>query len=167
MKTKEAIEIGKAGLRLFGIDLPDSEEELKKLIEAETQNVKVNLAGREVKDLIDAPDMTDLEKVAATKILINMTPPARFIGKHIFDSIMLKMVNISLKYGNSNVTAFAYMSYGWTLAGRDEFEAAYQYGELALKVNEKFNNITFKCKLNMIFGSYISHWKNHLRTECE
>ncbi|MEP0754833.1 AAA family ATPase [Trichocoleus sp. Lan] len=167
MKTKEAIEIGKAGLRLFGISLPDGEKELRKLIESETQKVKANLAGREVKDLIDAPDMTDLEKVAATKILINMTPPARFIGKHIFDSIMLKMVNISLKYGNSNVTSFAYMSYGWTLAGRDEFESAYQYGELALKVNEKFNNLTFKCKLNMIFGSYISHWKNHLRTECE
>ncbi|MBD2742187.1 ATP-binding protein [Coleofasciculus sp. FACHB-1120] len=167
MKTKEAIEIGKTGLRLFGIDLPDGEEELTKVIEAEAQKVKENLAGRAVKDLIDAPDMTDLEKVAATKILINMTPPARFIGKHIFDSIMLKMVNISLKYGNSNVTSFAYMSYGWTLAGRDEFEAAYQYGELALKVNKKFNNITLKCKLNMIFGSYISHWKNHLRTECE
>lgn len=167
MESKEAIEIGRAGLRLFGINLPERDEELKQLIGQETQKVKENLGDRKVRDLIHAPEMTNPENVAATKILINLTPPARFVSKNIFDAVMLKMVNISLKYGNSDVTSFAYMSYGWTLAGKYEFKTAYQFGDLALKINEKFNNIKFKCKLNMIFGSYISHWKNHLKIDCD
>ena len=165
VKPQEAVEISKEGLRLFGIDIPDDETELKTLIERENKILKVNIGNKKITELINAPEMTEPEQITLTKLLINTIMPARFVNKNLAYAVILKTVNISLTYGNSNVTSFAYMSYGLALAGIDEFETAYEFGSLALKLNDKFNNLALKPRLYSVFSNYINHWKNHLKTD--
>jgi PAS domain S-box-containing protein len=167
VEPKAAIAIIKAGLKIFDIDIPNTEDELSVLVETETQAVAMNLGDRNIQDLICAPNMSDSEQIAIAKLLTNAIVSARFVSRNLAYAIVLKAVNISLRYGNSNVTAFAYMSYGWTLAGIDELERAYEFGTLALKLNEKYNNIALKSRLYSVFGIFINHWKNHLSTDYE
>ncbi|MBD1924655.1 AAA family ATPase [Microcoleus sp. FACHB-831] len=165
VKPKEGVEIAKEGLRLFGINIPDDESQLKALIQQENQLLKVHLADREVQDLLHASNMTSPEQIALTRLLINTIMPARFVNKDLAYAVILKTVNISLKYGNCDLTSFAYMSYGLALSGIDQFENAYEFGSLALKLNEKFNNLTLKPRLYSVFSNYINHWKNHINTD--
>ena len=128
-----------------------------------TLQVKRNLAGRQIADLISAPPLSDPAKMVAIRLLMEIFPAAFLSGSgNLFPFLVLKSVNISLRYGNSAEAAFAYAAYGMLLCGALEDPAlGYEFGKLAVAMNDRFDNIALKSRVIYVYAMFIHHWSNH------
>ncbi|HEY9665298.1 MAG TPA: SpoIIE family protein phosphatase, partial [Coleofasciculaceae cyanobacterium] len=132
--------------------------------EDELKLYQANLEKSEIAELIDAPEMTNLQIRACMKLLMNMITPAYYTDQDVFTLISLKMVNLSIEHGNSKESAYGYCLWG-SLAGvrLDDYEVGYEFGQLAMRLTEKFNDANLACKVFNIFGGLTSHWRSHLQ----
>ncbi len=163
-RMRDSIDAALHGLRLLGIEI--SAEISAAVLEAEIAAIAHNLAGREVADLIHAGRMTNAETSAAVGLLMEIFPAAFLSGSgNLFHFLVLRSVNLSLKYGNSTETAFAYAAYGMLLSGAMNRPAeGYEYGKLALVMNESFDDIALKSRIIYVHAMFIHHWSNHWST---
>lgn len=156
----ESIQAAIEGLSLLGVDLleaPDSDA-----IAEEIAQVKVNLRDRSIPSLIDAPKLSDPEVQVAIRLLMEIFPAAFLSGSgNLFPYLVLKSVNLSLRYGNGPESAFAYVAYGMLLCGSlDNPSLGFEYGKLALAMNERFDDITLKSRIIYVYTMFIHHWNN-------
>jgi PAS domain S-box-containing protein len=157
-KFDEAIAIGIEGLKLLGLNLPVKPG--KATILLEIVKTKWNLGRRKIEELIHLPEMTDPNKKAAMNLLLNIAAPAFFVNQDLFALVTLKMVNMSLRYGNANISSFGYMIYAVMLGtALGNFESGYEFGQLALNLNTRFNNTELTAKLNTSFSVLVYPWR--------
>ncbi|HEY9702977.1 MAG TPA: GAF domain-containing protein, partial [Allocoleopsis sp.] len=161
-RVQEALEVGLEGLKMLGFDLP--KEPNQNHLQNALNEIKKMLGNRNPESLLHLTTMTELEKKAAMKLLINLTVPAYYANINLHNLIILQMVIISLKYGNTSETAYAYIMYGAIVQSyHQNYHAAYEFGELGLKLHEKYKNIHLSAKVINQFGVYIAPWKKHLK----
>jgi predicted ATPase/GAF domain-containing protein len=162
-KFADAVRLGREGLALLGVTLPDSEAEQQACLQAELAEVDANLSGRRIEDLIDAPVMNDPEREALLHLLCDLTMPIFFASPALYQTAVLKQVNVSLKHGSSDVSAFAYIVYGFMLATMMGRPAdGHAFGRLALALNEKLPNASLASKVHLAFSGY-AYLCEHLR----
>ncbi|MEH1978242.1 MAG: AAA family ATPase [Nostoc sp.] len=169
MTQGENIEAGfKAGLKglsIMGMPLPVTSEEQQTAIETELQELKTKLQTVQIADLFDLPEMTDPEKKVCMGLLADVWAAAYMGGdQHLSCLAPLLMVGLSLKYGNAESSGFAYCLYGMNLANQGNYQTAYQFGTLALKLDRHFNSTQFIFKTNNIFAHTINPYNQHLKT---
>ena len=106
-------------------------------IQLELAKTTANLANRCIESLIDLPEMTQVEPLAVMRILSRTNVLAYQASPEFILLIVIKQVNLSLKYGNAPLSAFAYVVYGLVLCGTiGDIETGYKFGKLALSVVE-------------------------------
>ncbi|MEH2431967.1 MAG: AAA family ATPase [Nostoc sp.] len=126
----------------------------------ETQSI---LAEKKTEDLIYLPEMTDPEKLAAMHILTKLFMPV-FVGMNTLIPLLVsQQINLSVKYGNTADSAYAYAMYGLILCGQGEIDTGYQFGQLALQVLERFHSQELKARTYVIAIAFVIHWKQHIR----
>ena len=133
----EAAAMGREGVALFDIHFPDSEKEKLALVDQEIGAIQERLAGKEVADLVNLPLMEDPDKKICMKLLMTMWAP-NYISGDIPMTMLIaaSMVRLSLDYGNSEESAYGYVTHGINVAARTHDHAsAYEFGQLALSVN--------------------------------
>ncbi|HSF76664.1 MAG TPA: serine/threonine-protein kinase PknK, partial [Microcoleus sp.] len=146
-----ALDNGLAVLEMFGISL--EQEPPQELI---------------VDDLANLPTMTAPDKLAAMRILNLIITPAFIVNPAMFPQILYTKIALSIKYGNSPESAFAYVWYGVLLCGGlGDIESGYRFGKLAILLLEKFNSITLKSKIVCIFNCLARFWKDPLKATLE
>ena len=150
-------------LNKLGISFPTQPSKLHILYEL--GRTKLNLISKNIAHLIDLPVMTDSNKLAAMRILSGVSSATYLSAPALLPLIVLKQVNLSLKYGNTAMSGYAYASYGLILCSEaiGDIETGYEFGKLALKVGEKFKDKKFKAKTIFIVNYFIKHWKEHLK----
>ena len=160
-RMQSSIEAALEGLALLGIyiDKDVSQEQL----DAEIAAVGVNLGDRKVADLAYSERMTDEGVLVSIELLMEIFPAAFLSGAgRMFYFVVLRSVNLSLQHGNSTETAFAFAAYGMLLCGGlDDPAAGYEYGKLALAMNESDEDIGLKSRIIYVYGMFIHHWSNH------
>ena len=162
-RIAEAVSVGLLALGLFRIDLPGDEEARKAALEAELVEVQANLGGRPAGALLDLPALTDPDKKVLLKLLTSLFIPSFIVSPVLFMLIVAKHVNLSLGHGHSEVSAHGYMAYGVILASSlGRYKEAYEFGRLALDLNERSGNADQECKLNAVFVDYM-HYRRPLR----
>ncbi|GAB4181838.1 MAG: hypothetical protein Fur006_17160 [Coleofasciculaceae cyanobacterium] len=159
----EAIETALSILKLLGIKFPKKPNKLDVFLEL--VKTKLTLTGKQIKDLIDLPKMTDPYKLAAMRILSRVASAAYFASPELMGLIVLKQVNLSIKYGNTSVSSYAYAAYGLILSGEavGDIDVGYKFGQLALRMVDKFNAKELNARTLFIVNYFIKHWKEHLR----
>ncbi|MBD1805966.1 AAA family ATPase [Microcoleus sp. FACHB-SPT15] len=159
----DAVKTALSVLTMLGIRFPKKSNKLD--IISELVRTKVRLAGKRIEDLIDLSEMSDPYKLAAMRILSGVASAAYFAASELFPLIVLKQVNLSIKYGNTPVSSYAYATYGLILSGEvvGDVESGYQFGQLALRLLDKFNAKELKARTLFIVNYFIRHWKEHLR----
>jgi predicted ATPase/signal transduction histidine kinase len=161
---EKAIQIGLETLKLFGLDLPEhpSMEEIQALF------FTVEGAIGEPMDLLDAPAMILPEPERMVSLLMNLVPPTYLVNQPLLGLIVLKMMEITLEHGNTLLSVFVYTWYGTILCGNfGDYQKGYTFGQLALKLNEKFGTTILNGKLYMSFGNFISHWSRPIQDNLE
>ncbi len=162
-KPLEAISTALSVLKLLGIRFPNKPTKFNILLELAM--TKLSLVGKRIEDLINLPVMTDPYKLAAMRILAGVVSAAHFATPELLPLLVLKQVNLSIKYGNTAASACAYATYGLILSGEvvGDIETGYQFGQLALLLLDKFNAKELKARTLLIVNYFIKHWKEHLR----
>ncbi|BAY90621.1 MULTISPECIES: trifunctional serine/threonine-protein kinase/ATP-binding protein/sensor histidine kinase [unclassified Tolypothrix] len=160
------LDIALAVLHNLGIDIPayPTPEDIGKAL-GETHRI---LVGKEPLELIDLPLMTDARAKAAIRILSSMFGSAYNGCPEMLPLIIGKQVNLSIEYGSSSLSAFAYASYGLILcAFVGDVKTSYQFGQLALNLMEKFSAEELHAKIAAVFNNYIRHWQDPLHKTLE
>jgi len=162
-KPLEAIDTALSVLKMLGIRFPKKPNKLDIIIAL--ARTKIGLAGKRIEDLIDLPEMTDPDKIAAMRILSIMFSAAYFATPELLPLIVFKQVNLSIKYGNTSVSSCAYATYAVILSGETvgDIETGYQFGQLALLLLDKFNTKELQARTIFIVNYFVNHWKEHLR----
>lgn len=162
-KFAETIKAVRSGLALFGIELPESDEQCKAECDVEIARIKENMAGRSIESLIDSPTIDDPEKKTIIQLMMNLCL-ASYEQYHFLGRLgMFKLVNIALTHGHSSFSAYGYSMYAVLLSTTyNRPEDGYKFGKLALDLNEEFNNITIAAKLHFLFAIHHFTFK-HIR----
>jgi predicted ATPase/signal transduction histidine kinase/tRNA A-37 threonylcarbamoyl transferase component Bud32 len=159
----EALDIGVQVLKILGVRLPNKPNMVYLL--AAMAQTKLSLAGKQIEDLATLPKITDAYKLAAIQILMLMAPAASMAGSLYMPLSILAMVDLSVKYGNSAFSAYAYTLYGAILCDKfGDIEGGYRFGHLGLKLLENMNTNSLKCKVSFMFNAMIKHWKEPIKT---
>ena len=157
-----AIQTGRKALKLLGIDLPESD--LQKALDEEIAQARENLGEREIASLLDAPEMIIPEQKLVVKLLSNIDPPAYFSNQALYAVIVVKMAQISLKYGHVPESAKAYVTYGLILGSvLGDYRSGYEFGQLAVQMSDKFNNPAQKCSACLVMAGNLNHWVKHIK----
>lgn len=161
-KVEEAVDIGLYALKLLGMNIPLKPNNLQ--ITSELFKVKFHSGIGKIENLLFLPSMRDNYKIAIMDILMSLTPVAYIIDQKLFVLVVLKIVNLSLKYGNSYASVFGYGVYGLIVGSVfGNYKDGYRFGKLSLSLNDKVNNMEVKSKCNYNFGWFINHWRIHAR----
>lgn len=161
-KALEAINIALAFLKLLGLEFPENPSQSD--VQIEMEKTASNLLNTSIEDLIHLPEMTESQTLAAMRILSSAITLAYQTVPELMPLICFTQINLSLKHGNSPLSAFAYVAYGLMLCGAvGEIESGYQFGKLALNLVAKFNAKEVKAKVIETFNSFIRHWQEHIR----
>jgi predicted ATPase/signal transduction histidine kinase/tRNA A-37 threonylcarbamoyl transferase component Bud32 len=161
-KQLKAIKIAVSTLQLLGISFPD--EPTSSDIQRGMDEIAASLEGKVIPDLINLPLMTDPNKIAAMRILMGVLPAAFQTAPAMMPIIVCEMVNLSLKYGNTPVSAYGYSLYGLLLCGvQGEIDSGYEFGKLASNLVSQVNAEELKAKILTVVSAHVMHWKEHVR----
>jgi PAS domain S-box-containing protein len=156
-RYEAAIQAGRKGLTLLGIELPEAD--FKIAIEIEFAQIKERLQEIEIDALIDRPEMTSLTIKAAIKILGAMDAAAYTLNTNLFTWLTAKQVNLCLEYGIFPQAVKFYADYGIAIIYiLGDYQSAYEFGLLSLNMSKKFKNTSQECKVSLAFGSWLSCW---------
>jgi predicted ATPase/class 3 adenylate cyclase len=160
-KMEASIQSAIAGLSLLGMRI--TANPTRTAVARERALVRRNLAGRQIAALIDAPKLTDPPTKVAIRLLMEIFAAAFLSGSgNLFPFLVLKSVNLSLRYGNSAESAFAYAAYGMLLCGvLDDPALGYEFGKLAVAMNDTLDDIALKSRVIYLHTMFIHHWSNH------
>ncbi|MBW4541239.1 MAG: AAA family ATPase [Myxacorys chilensis ATA2-1-KO14] len=164
-RLAEALALALSVLRLLEVDLPtaptasDAEHAL--------QHIQTALVEREPDALIHLPLMQLPEKLAAMRILATLISITFVCFPPLLPLVICEKVNLSLKYGNSEWSAFAYANYGLLLSTTGDTETGYQFGQLAIRLLDQLNAKSIKAKtFTMVYGMTV-HWQQLLKASLD
>jgi predicted ATPase/signal transduction histidine kinase/tRNA A-37 threonylcarbamoyl transferase component Bud32 len=157
----EAIQFGRQGLKLLGIDLP--EENFKEALDQQVTQIKQQLGQRKISSLIDSPEMTSEQHKMALKILNYLVPPTFQTCQPLFFVVTGIAVNLSLQSGCRAESAYMYACYGILHCGIwSNYQSAYEFCDLGIKLAERFNDLVQKTLCLEVMVGHIGHWRKPL-----
>ncbi|WP_272458700.1 trifunctional serine/threonine-protein kinase/ATP-binding protein/sensor histidine kinase [Polyangium jinanense] len=162
----EAMNAAKDGLAILGVDLPIHlpPEGIQAAMGAEIAEVQASLAVRSLGSLRDAPPMTDPAARAAMGLLTTVLAPAFFVSPLLYALIIVKAVNISLKFGPAPESSDIYAYYGHiTSSILGDRRLGRELALLALSLSDRFRAPDDKCRSSFLLANFISPWVRHLR----
>ena len=158
----EALDTALSVLALLGVKLPKYPNKFQ-IIKALIKT-KILMAGKEINDLRDLPEMTDPEKLAAMQILSHINTAAYVAIPELLAVSVFQQVILSIKFGNAALSAYAYSSYGAILCGViGDIDTGYQFAQLAVKLAEHPKARKYKSRTLMVANALALHWKDHSR----
>ncbi len=162
----DALTSARASLGLFGVSFPDSPQEQQAALEGEIAAIQSLLGRRRIASLIDLPVMTDPEIRMVMNLLTTIWSSAYISGEQALTRLIsATMVRLSLRHGNSEESAYGYATHAITVGPvRADYESAYEFGVLALRVNERFNDSRLRAKICQQFQAHVTLWRRPLRT---
>ncbi|MEO8892360.1 MAG: serine/threonine protein kinase, partial [Coleofasciculaceae cyanobacterium] len=161
-QPQKALDTALQVLKQLGIFLPHNPNKLSIMIGL--FRTKFIVGRKQIRDLANLPQMTNPEHLAAIRILMNIIPAAFAASPALFPLVVFKIVYLSVKYGNTALSAQGYCMYGMLLCGvLEDTDSGYQFGQLALTLLEQFNAREIKAKVYHSFNHFIRECKEPIK----
>lgn len=153
-------------LSMMGIRFPEKAKQhhvIKEMVK-----IKIKMSGKTIKDLEDLPVMKDPLKLAILRMLILTSVPAFLGDANLYPLIIIKLLELTLKHGNSKYSPFIYSTYGILLQiAFNQTRKAIQLSEFALKLMEQYDSKEFKAKVHLLYYSFVYHWNASIKDTLE
>lgn len=163
---KEAVNWGRSGLKLLDVNLPT--RHLKLHVIKELVLLKIHLFGREIDSLASLPTIQNPDHHDIIHMLTLLVTPTYLTSKELFAFVILKGMNLTLKYGNAPMTAYLYASYGIILNSLfEDFAGSFAFGKLGLDLNRKFDDEKYAPATKFLVGTFLNPTKNHIKTSVD
>ncbi|TAD97430.1 MAG: hypothetical protein EAZ98_09615 [Oscillatoriales cyanobacterium] len=160
-QPQDAVYTAIDAIGLFGIRLPKNPTQPQVLLGL--AKTKLILGNKKPEQLVNLPTMTDANKLAAMRILYSAASAAYLCAPKLMPLLVFERVNLSVRHGNTALSAFGYAWYGLILCGiLVDIEAGYQFGQLALQLLERFNATDLRAKVLFMTYTFISHWRDRI-----
>jgi predicted ATPase/serine phosphatase RsbU (regulator of sigma subunit) len=163
-KYTEAIDMLRKVMVVLNLELPT--DNYPEVITKSMDSIKATLKSKKVESLADEPEVKDPEKKIAIQLLTISMPTSYYSSPELWTVLVLKTVNLYLKYGNVGET-YGYSCYGILLAASGDFKLGYEFGKLAVTISDKFKNKSEKCKGSNVFANLIHSWVYHIKNTVE
>jgi predicted ATPase/signal transduction histidine kinase/tRNA A-37 threonylcarbamoyl transferase component Bud32 len=161
-RLKESIDTALEVLEFLGVNFPIQPDflDIQNAIAATTSNLK----NQSLDELLALPEMVDSQHLAAMRILGNVSS-AFYIGKpELYPLVVLKQVDLSVKYGNAANSAYAYATYGLILCATEtDIDFGDRMGNLALNLLDKFQVLSLKAKVFNLVYPFVRVWKQDIK----
>lgn len=159
-QLQKALDMGLQVLHMLNMPVPAEDSDLSNLF----SEIQTLLMGRNIESLIELPMMRDEHKLSALRILISVALPAYFVQPKLYPILGFMQVRLCVQSGNSPMAASAYASYALVLCGNlGDLNAGYRYGQLALKVLEKYPSKEYHARVLTLVNAFSRHWKDSAR----
>jgi predicted ATPase/signal transduction histidine kinase len=112
----------------------------------------------------DLPPMTDPHRLAAINILANMASAAYIGEPALYPLIVLKQIELSLNYGTTPETAYAFSTYGLILCMTGDIPQGNASADVAIALLEKFKALKFKTKIFNLVYHFVRPWQHPIST---
>jgi predicted ATPase/class 3 adenylate cyclase len=161
-RLHDAIETGLEVLAQLGERFPARPNLLHVVADLVATNIA--LSRYSSADLMSLPQMAQPQKIAAMRIIADITSSVYWGRPNLLPLIVFRMVRLSLRYGNNAVSCFAYGSYGVILCGVLGFmRKGAMYARLSLDLLEKLNAKEWKAQIYTPPYALTFHWTEHVR----
>jgi PAS domain S-box-containing protein len=156
----DALATARECLRLFGVSFPDTAEEREAALEGEMAAIRSLLGRRPIAALADLPVMSDPATRTVMGILTDIWASTYILGEPVLARLISAvMVRLSLVHGNSEESAYGYVTHAITVGPvRGQYGDAYEFGRLALTVNDRFNDRRRRAKIHQQFHAHVNLW---------
>ncbi|MFD0715818.1 AAA family ATPase [Paenibacillus sp. GCM10027626] len=152
-KYAEATMLGLNSLKEFHIHV--SPAPTKATIITEVLRVEALLRNR-IHRLADLPQMTDKNRIAAIHTIFSIVSSTFFTNKKVFFLLVCKAVQLSLKYGNTPVSAAVYSAYGMFVGiALGKYVRGYELAKVGLELSERYDVPSIKSKTHVMFGGVL------------
>jgi PAS domain S-box-containing protein len=156
------LRVGLESLSLLGLKYPAKpgiHHILAKLIKT-----RLNLRSKSVDDLLNLPITTDIRALTLMHLLRALFTILYTNAPMLAPLVLMDMVNITIKYGNTNMAPFGYMGFAFILNNAlGDTATAKQYAELALRLAEKLGAADAKGGSYVTYSTALQHWIEPLR----
>lgn len=161
--SSKAAETGIACLRQLNFEL--SMNPSREQAEAEYARVWQNLGDQEIESLINLPPMTDPDMLMAIRILGVLYVPAVYTNIDLAIMLLSNMVNISMKYGNSDISPLGYVAFGEIISPEfNDYRRGLRFGQLGYDIVEKTESHPFRGQVDFQYAQFINPYINHIST---
>lgn len=159
-RLREAVDIAYEYVELLG-------EKVEKNISLNEMNgmlveIKNKLGIRPAEKMAELPEMACYRYLTAIKMLSEVLICSYMISQRLQAEIVIKMIELSLKYGNTLEAAVAWVYYALTFELEyGDLENGYNIGKTAIKMEEKFTDEGVRAKFS--FNLVLAHRKQPMR----
>ena len=161
-KLLEAIAIAQDFLQQLGVTFPKTPTEND--IQQAVAEIDRLIGQRKIEDLVNLPMMTDPEKIAIVEIVDRIIITTYIANPIFFPLVIALAVKLSIQYGNTSASAFAYDNYGIVACNfLQDIDTGVEFAQLALQVVEKLETKVIKSKVLISIGFMILHRKFHTK----
>ncbi|MFA5518097.1 MAG: serine/threonine-protein kinase PknK, partial [Spirochaetota bacterium] len=156
----KAVTVGLEGLAILGIKINPNSGNFA--IGLAALKIKFLMRGKSVESIGNQKLVDDEKNLLLMQYLMNLVTTAYYYKIELSLFLAIKMFELTLKHGLSKYSSYACLVYGTVLAsGLGDYKTGFRISELALKLNERFDNIELRSRLALVFGATISVWKDH------
>ncbi len=121
-------------------------------------SVKLRIGLTTPNKILARESATDKNALLAMEVLSCMSTAAYISGPEAMLFLCLRAVDLSLKFGNAPVSAFAYGLFAFIEAAKlGNIKNADLFSQLAINLNLRFNDPVYRCKVLLARGSFIQH----------
>jgi len=156
------LNVGLEGLRLLGLKYPAKPgipHIVTKLIETQ-----FNLRGKSVDDLLNLPLTTDIRTLTVVRLIRSVFDTIYTNRPTLAPLVLMDMVNITTKHGNTNMAPFGYMGFAFILnSALGDTVTAKRYADLALRLAEKLGTPDAKSGSYVLYSTALQHWMEPLQ----
>jgi predicted ATPase/signal transduction histidine kinase/ActR/RegA family two-component response regulator len=165
-RAVEALGIAHEALSMLGMALPREPAAMAVYETALRQELALDDAGFAALDRL--PDLADAHHAAALRILARANTASYIADPAMWKLVVLTMAALCTRHGHSELSPLAYVWQGAMLCGSyGEIETGYRFGELAMRLRERFPGAELEVKVASIFYAFVMPWKRPVREAIE
>ena len=161
-KFIQAIKTGLKVLKCLDICFPEAPNQSD--IQQGIEKTFITLAQRKPSELVNIPIMSEPSKLAALRIINSIVPCAYQVAPRLLPLLVMEQVNLSIKYGNSHISASGYAMWALILCGIvGDVSMGYEFGQLALSLLERFNSKEVQAETIFIVNSDVKYYREPVK----
>ena len=162
----QALSIGLEILASLGLKLPKTMSPSE--IQLALDQIKGFMAGRDVEDFLELPEIRDKRVMGIMQILADMSLPVALEDTEFYVIIVINRNQLLTNAFHKYFSPISYASLGAHLCGLfGDIETGYQIGKIALSISERLNEKSIMSRMIMAFNVLIRPFKEHLNETLE
>jgi len=157
-----AVSVGLGHLRRIGIhwSIHPGDDDVRR----QYKKIWSRIGSRSIEELFDLPQMTDAGALATLDLLTALMPPAFFTDANLRALVVLKAVELSLEWGNSENSCVHYVMFGAIVGALfGDYQTGLRFCNIGIELAERRGLSRVQARTYLNYGNLVLTWTKHFR----